>query len=179
MGNTSGGASSDQQWLKVEFHYAVTPPVGKFVDSVEFRIWIEGRDLYAPEATTKDGIAVGLTGSVTYVNLPATKDAYGVFYVSPYTLARYAGNRGASDFDRTFNVHLEAYAGGGEGRHLRQEQGTGRQLVPAAEGGLRLRLPSGPVRLHGLGPRPVPAHQALGRPVTRTPASGSFPLCNF
>lgn len=76
----------------------------------EFRIWIEGRDLYAPEATTKDGIAVGLTGTVTYVNMGATKDAYGVFYVPPDTLTRFSA-RGPSDFDR-FNIHLEAYVGG-------------------------------------------------------------------
>jgi len=109
---SGGGDAGDTQWLKVEFHYSVVPPVGKFLDSAEFRVWIEGRDLYAPEATTKDGIAVGLTATVTYVNLPATKDAYGVFYVSPYNINRFSTTRGASDFDRTFNIHLEAYVNG-------------------------------------------------------------------
>ncbi len=109
----SGGEGSDQQWLKVEFHYSVAPPTPlKFVDSVEFRIWIEGRDLYAPEATTKEGIAVGLTGTVTYVNLAETRDAYGVFFVPPATVARFSSARGSSDFDRAFNVHVEAYVGG-------------------------------------------------------------------
>jgi hypothetical protein len=113
MGSSSGGGGSDSdtQWLKVEFHYSVAPAAGKFVDAVEFRIWIEGRDLYAPEATTKDGIPVGLTGSVTYVNLAETKDAYGVFYVPPATLNRFSV-RGPSDFDRTFDTHVEAYVGG-------------------------------------------------------------------
>jgi hypothetical protein len=113
LGGTSDSSNSDAQWLKVEFHYSVTPTAPlKFVDSVEFRIWIEGRDLYAPEATTKEGLPVALTDTVTYVSLAATRDAYGVFYVPPATLARYSTERGSSDFDRTFDIHIEAYVGG-------------------------------------------------------------------
>jgi hypothetical protein len=114
LGGTAGGGSgSDSQWLKVELHYGVIPPAGlKFVDSAEFRVWIEGRDLYSPEAPTKDGIPVGLTGSITYVNIPASRDAYAVFYVPPATLARYSTARGPSDFDRTFDIHAEAYVNG-------------------------------------------------------------------
>jgi hypothetical protein len=113
FGGSGGSGSSSSQWLKVEVHYAVIPPPPlTFVDSAEFRVWIEGRDLFAPEAPTKDGIAVGLTGTVTYVNLAAARDAYAVFYVPPATIARYSTSRGASDFDRTFDVHVEAYVGG-------------------------------------------------------------------
>ena len=113
VGESSGGDSLAAQWLRVEFHYGVTPlaPL-KFVDSVEFRIWIEGRDLYAPPPSTPVGIAVGLTGTVTYVNVAATSDAYGVFYVPPATVARYSTDRGSSDFDHTFDIHVEAYVGG-------------------------------------------------------------------
>ena len=108
--NSSGGEHA--QWLRVEFHYSVAPkgPV-PFVDAVEFRIWIEGRDLYASDATA-EGIPVGLTGTVTYINLPENKDGYGVFFVHPSTLARYSTKAGSSDFDRKFNVHIEAYVGG-------------------------------------------------------------------
>jgi hypothetical protein len=113
LGGGSGGENSDAQWLKVEFHYSVAPQTPlKFVDSVEFRVWVEGRDLYAPEATTREGIAVALTGTVTYVNLATTKDAYGVFYIPPGTLARYSTDHGTSDFDRLFNIHVEAYVAG-------------------------------------------------------------------
>jgi hypothetical protein len=115
MGSGSGGgggSDSDVQWLKVEFHFSAAPDPSKFVDSAEFRIWIEGRDLYAPEATSKDGIPVGLTGTVTYVNIAATKDAYGVFYVPPATVNRFSSARGPSDFDRLFDIHIEAYVGG-------------------------------------------------------------------
>lgn len=112
--NVAGsGDSSDAQWLKVEFHYSVTPVAPlKFVDSVEFRIWIEGRDLYSPQATTKEGLPVALTDTITYVNLAATHDAYGCFYIPPGTLARYSTERGPSSFDRDFDIHIEAYVGG-------------------------------------------------------------------
>ena len=112
VGSNQSGFTSDSQWLKVEFHYAVAPAPSKFLDAVEFRIWIEGRDLYAPEAPTKDGIPVALTGTVTYVSLPETRDAYGVFYVPPATLDRFATDRGKEDFDRLFNIHIEAYING-------------------------------------------------------------------
>jgi hypothetical protein len=109
--DTGGDAA---QWLKVEFRYAVAPkdPL-PFLDSVEFRIWLEGRDLYDPTATTAEGIPVALTGKVTYVNLPANKDTYGSFYVHPSVLARYSTkNGGSSDFTDHFNVHIEAYVNG-------------------------------------------------------------------
>jgi hypothetical protein len=116
VGGTSGGDSSDLQWLKVEFHYSVAPANGKFLDAVEFKVWIEGRDLYAPELANapanNQGVPVALTGTVTYVNLPATKDAYGVLFVPPDTVARFSTARGPSDFDRTFNIHVEADIGG-------------------------------------------------------------------
>lgn len=109
----SSGGGQNSQWLKVEFHYTVAPTSGApFLDSVEFRIWLEGRDLYDPKATTAQGTAVGLTGTVTYVNLAATRDAYGVFYVSPSALARYSTKDGATDFTEKFNVHVEAYVAG-------------------------------------------------------------------
>jgi hypothetical protein len=107
----SGTASSDDsnQWLKVEFQYAVNPPAGaNFLDEVQFKVWIEGRDTLDPAATTPEGIAITLTGSVTYVNVAKTATAYGVFYVHPSTLGRYSTSRGVSDFDRKWNIHIEA-----------------------------------------------------------------------
>jgi hypothetical protein len=114
--NTDTNASSPSspgQWLKVEFHYGITPAVGNFQDAVEFKVWIEGLDLLAKNAPVPGkGAAVVLTGSVTYINIPAGKDCYGVFYVHPSTLARYSTDRGYEDFDRKFNVHIEASVGG-------------------------------------------------------------------
>jgi hypothetical protein len=112
LGSTDSGSSSDTKWLKVEFHYACTPKLpATFLDSAEFRIWIEGRDMFASDAGP-EGIAVALTGTVTYVNIAANKDVYGVFYVNPATLTRYSTNLGATDFDHKFNVHIEAYVNG-------------------------------------------------------------------
>src|ERR1700722_16588323 len=49
-GTATGGGTEPGQWLKVEFHYGTTPLVTTaypFVDSVEFKVWIEGLDLLA------------------------------------------------------------------------------------------------------------------------------------
>jgi len=86
---------------------------GEFIDSVQFKVWIEGFDLYAKDAPPgAKGVSITLTGDVTYINVPMSRDLYGVFYVSPAVLARYSSDRGVEDFDRKFNVHLEAYANG-------------------------------------------------------------------
>ena len=112
-GSSSSFSNGDNQWLKVEFHYGVVPQKTDWVDEVEFKVWVEGRDLLDPAGQPGQGIAVGLTGSVTYVNLAKAKDAYGVFYVHPSTLARYSTDRGGvNDFTRTFDVHVEAYVNG-------------------------------------------------------------------
>lgn len=109
---SSYSPNQDAKWLKVEFHYAVQPVKGDYLDAIEFKIWVEGRDLFAPDAPTKAGIAVGLTGSITYINILKNKDVYGVFYINPSTLARYSTERGVSDFEHKFDIHLEAYVGG-------------------------------------------------------------------
>jgi hypothetical protein len=109
-------AGEPGQWLKVEFHYGTTPVVTSaypYVDSAEFKVWIEGLDLFAKNAPVPgQGAAVALTGSVTYVNIPMGKDIYGVFYVHPSVLARYSSDHGYTDFDRKFDIHIEAYVGG-------------------------------------------------------------------
>jgi hypothetical protein len=117
VGSTSGSGGGDQpNWLKVEFHFSVNPADARipWVDSAEFKVWIEGRDLYAANAPagSTQGVAVCLTGSVTYVNLAAAKDAYGVVYVHPSALSRYCGTGTYDDFDRKFNIHIEANVGG-------------------------------------------------------------------
>jgi hypothetical protein len=116
MPTDSGVTSPSEpgQWLKVEFHFGTTAALKtKYVDAIQFKVWIEGLDLLAKDAPVPGkGVAVGLTGSVTYVNVAADKDIYGVFYVHPSTLGRYSSDRGADDFNRKFDVHLEAYVGG-------------------------------------------------------------------
>ena len=112
-GQQSGSRSDNDQWLKIEWRYQVTPKgPSPYVDTVEFRVWAEGRDLYAPEATSAEGIPVILTGTVTYINLTQNHEAYGVVYIHPSTMARYSSKSGASDFSSKFNVHVEAYVGG-------------------------------------------------------------------
>ena len=110
---TLGASSDDTQWLKIEFHYGTTPVLTtNYIDAVEFKVWVEGRDLLDPQGKPGEGIAVGFTGSVTYINIPKGKDLYGVFYVNPSTLGRYSTDRGLEDYDRKFDVHIEAYIGG-------------------------------------------------------------------
>ena len=115
VGGTSGtAATGNNQWLKVEFHYGTTAMLtANYLDAVEFKVWIEGLDLLAKNAPIPGkGVAVALTGSVTYVNVPAGKDLYGVFYVHPSTLGRYSDERGYENFDRKYDIHIEAYVGG-------------------------------------------------------------------
>jgi hypothetical protein len=109
VGGTDSSSGSDNQWLKVEFHYAVNPAVGDYLNEVTFKVWIEGLDLLATDAPVPGkGVAVALTGSVSYVNVLKGRDVYGVVYVHPSTLGRYSAGGGSSDFDRKFNIHLEA-----------------------------------------------------------------------
>jgi hypothetical protein len=116
LASTSSGSSDlPTQWLKVEFHYSVNPEHPDkypWVDSAQFKVWIEGRDLYSAKAPGAEGVAICLTGAVTYINLQKSRDSYGVFYVHPSVLARYCGSGSYEDFDRKFNVHVEAYVGG-------------------------------------------------------------------
>ncbi|MEI9999044.1 MAG: hypothetical protein WDO13_07690 [Verrucomicrobiota bacterium] len=124
---SSTSLSDNQQWLKIEFHYAVAPQKIPFLDSVEFKVWVEGRDLYAANAPGDQGVSVLLTGSVTYINLPKTSDGYGVFYLHPSTMTRYSTSRGYEDFDRKFNIHIMALVGGQEVDHydkFKDQQGS-------------------------------------------------------
>jgi len=117
LNSTSGSAGDVGNWMKVEFHYGVNPEHPDkypWVNSAQFKVWIEGRDLYDPKAPagSQEGVAVCLTGSVTYINLQQARDAYGVFYVHPSVLARYCGSGTYENFDRKYNIHIEAYVGG-------------------------------------------------------------------
>lgn len=105
--NSGGGSNDDKQWLKVEFRFSVTKDAGAFLDAVQFKIWIEGRDMLDPLGKPNEGIFVALTGSVTYVNIAQNNDVYGVFYVPPSTIKRYS-KLSSSDFERLFNIHIEA-----------------------------------------------------------------------
>jgi len=115
IGSSNTSSSSDNQWLKVEWHYSVVAPpdavspVGDFLNEVEFKVWIEGRDQLDKAAKPGgEGIAIALTGTVTYVNVPKGRDLYGVVYVHPDTLARYTNTRGVEEYLRNFDVHVEA-----------------------------------------------------------------------
>jgi len=114
-GSSSSGGDATQ-WLKIEFHYEVDPKgTTPFVDAITFNISVEARDQYAKNPASPDSVTVNsvvLTGTETYINLAATHDGYGVFYIHPSTLARYASKSGTSDFAERFNVHLEAMVGG-------------------------------------------------------------------
>ena len=115
LGGTSGAAGSgNKQWLKVEFHYGTTA-------ALTTSIWTPSNSKSGSRASIfsaknppagAKGVAVALTGDVTYVNVPAGKDIYGVFYVHPNTLARYSDDRGYENFDRKYDVHVEAYVNG-------------------------------------------------------------------
>ena len=63
-GSDRSNTGGNNQWMKVEFHYGVTPAVGDYLNEVQFKVWIEGLDLLAPDAPVPGkGVAVALTGS--------------------------------------------------------------------------------------------------------------------
>ena len=110
-----GGNNGDTNWLKVEWHYGATANFkNRYLDNVEFKIWIEGLDPDAanPSQSSGKGVAVGFTGDISYVNVPNSRDLYGVAYVHPFTLARYSRENGTEDYTRKFDVHVEMYVDG-------------------------------------------------------------------
>jgi hypothetical protein len=112
-GGTASNANGNTQWLKVEIHYGATDALTTpYLDSVTIKVWIEGRDSSVANSQGTKGIAIVLTGEVTYVNIAQSKDVYGVFYVHPSTLARYSGDGGYEDFDRKFDIHAQLSVGG-------------------------------------------------------------------
>lgn len=113
LAGTAGQAgSSNNNWMKVEVHFGTTTNLTKpYLDAVDVKVWIEGRDMTAKNSAGTPGVAVALTGSVTYVNIAPSKDVYGVFYVHPSTLTRYCESS-YEDFDRKYNIHAELQVGG-------------------------------------------------------------------
>jgi hypothetical protein len=116
LAGTAGAASGNANtgWLKVEFHFGATPlATTPFLDSVEIKVWIEGLDLLAKNAPVAGkGVSVAMTGSVTYVNVPVSRDIYGVLYVHPSTLTRYSGEGGFENYDRKYDIHAQLLVGG-------------------------------------------------------------------
>ena len=120
-GNSNTGyGGQGNQWLLVEFHYAVNPPprpgpvvtASDFLPQIEFKVWVEGRDQLDPQSKGAEGISIALTGSVTYVNVSKGRDNYGAFFVHPSSLSRFTNSRGANQFLTDFNIHLEANVDG-------------------------------------------------------------------
>ena len=113
VGSSSTARGEAGQWLKIDYKFQITPKAqSAFVDSVTFSITVEGRDLYATDAPTADGVPIGLTGNATYINLAASKEAHGVFYIHPSTMARYSTKSGIRDFTSRFNIHIDAMVEG-------------------------------------------------------------------
>jgi hypothetical protein len=115
-GGKRGATSSDKKWLEVEFKYACMPEEladlkskrGVYLDEVQFKIYIEGIIPYEPNGD--EGDPVLLVGEATYVNIPAGKENYGVFYVHPDTIGRYGGQ---ANFEKSArNIRVEAYVKG-------------------------------------------------------------------
>jgi hypothetical protein len=173
----NSGSGGDSKWLKIEFRYSITPTKGDYLDSVEFKVWVEGRDLLAPNAPGDEGIAVGLTGSVTYINLSVakSKDGYGVFYIHPSTLARYSSKGGYTDFERKFNVHIQALVDGkdiDDADKNKEDDPAWFQKLTAVSG-LVYRQDQSPFLLSDLGRYPaikLPASSTDSSPAAPSPA---------
>ncbi|MCS7063847.1 MAG: hypothetical protein NZM04_07385 [Methylacidiphilales bacterium] len=111
-----GTAPTESKWMEVEFKYACMPPEaldlnskkGIYLDEAQFKIYIEG--INPDEPNSDQGEPILLVGEVTYINIPAGKENYGVFYVHPNTIGRYGGQ---ATFEKSNkNIRIEAYING-------------------------------------------------------------------
>ncbi len=114
LAGTAGAAGTGtNQWLKVELHFGTTTALATpFLDAVDLKVWIEGLDPSGKNSQGTAGVAVALTGTVTYINVAAGRDIYGVFYVHPSTLARFSGDGGYQNYDRKYDIHAQLLVGG-------------------------------------------------------------------
>lgn len=104
----SGGNRGESKWYQINVEYTANP-AKPFLDEVQFKVYVEMEEKQDPKDRDNSGDPVLLTGEVTYVNIPKSRDTmYCSFYLHPNTIERYGGERGLEKH----NVHVEAYVGG-------------------------------------------------------------------
>ena len=116
LGGCECGASADNQWLKVEFHYGTTAAIEDDLSwtPVEFKVWIEGLDLLAKHAPVPGkGVVRGPDG---VGHLRQCSRGQGCLRcllrpsLHPRPLQRRA--RVSRISTASINIHIEAYVGG-------------------------------------------------------------------
>jgi hypothetical protein len=108
---SAGGSSyiSSKKWLKIEALYTVNAPRDREVlPEVRFKVYVDADNVKNPRDDKGDPII--LTGDATYINLPNVPSGSELkvsFYIHPYTINRYGGERKFS-FTSDRNIHIEA-----------------------------------------------------------------------
>ncbi|HEY8966821.1 MAG TPA: hypothetical protein VIM58_10275, partial [Candidatus Methylacidiphilales bacterium] len=100
-----------KKWLKIDVNYSTEAP-NEVIPEVKFKVYIEAPDVKGPRDSRADKFVI-LTGEATYVNVPAGaagRELHAVFYVHPFTINRYGGEKNFH-FGPGQNIHVDAYIG--------------------------------------------------------------------
>ena len=109
LGGGSGGSGDNSQWLKVEFHYSVTPAVGDYLPRSSSRFGWKASTCSRP---TRRSRARALrwrspVRSLTSMSSRA-RTVTALFMFIPRLSDATVPGGGYQDFDRKFNIHVEA-----------------------------------------------------------------------
>ncbi|WP_157895253.1 hypothetical protein [Verrucomicrobium sp. GAS474] len=107
----STGYIDSRKWLKIDAQYMVNTP-NEVLPEAKFKVYVEVYDLQKPRDSRGDKVAI-LTGEATYVNLPnvpSGRELHVTFFVHPYTINRFGGEKNFH-FEPRQNIHIDAYAG--------------------------------------------------------------------
>ena len=100
-------AKKTKNWMVINFTYESFPYEGSdYLDEITFKVYIEGRQ--KKDTRDREGDPIVLTGEVTYINIPAGRDQYGVVFVHYDAVERYMIETKSTQL----NVRVEAYEKG-------------------------------------------------------------------
>ncbi len=98
------------KWLEIDFSYNVNSD-RQILNEVQFRAYVEVQDLATP--ADKEGPPAVLIGETTVTSVPNGKNT-GSFFIHPFNLNRFGGERAAADYKQPKgkNIRIEAYIDG-------------------------------------------------------------------
>jgi len=112
-GIKGGNPDDGKQWLKVDAIYTVDAPL-EYLPLVRFKIYMDVDSPKGKLSDTSNTTPALLYGEASYVNVPNAlpgHELHVTFYLHPYTMHRFGGDKNFSRFDADRNIHIDAYVG--------------------------------------------------------------------